>query len=212
MSKFNLESILNYITLIGARRVDNFHLNDNDKEIYKRLFLYFYQKDQFEKLHSSYSLKKGLLITGDIGVGKSLMMLIFRDLLEEKAPQNNFRIEKTFDISGEYSKCGYNTIEKHGDNCFRKQNGLINKRYPVIKCYDDLGTEDQLTGFYGNKTNVMEKILLKRYDLFIQFNMKTFITTNFSGSQIENFYGSRVRSRLKEMVNVINYPGIDRRK
>ncbi|WP_066633374.1 P-loop NTPase family protein [Labilibacter marinus] len=211
MSNYNLKSVYAYISLLGARRVDNFYLNDRDKEIYKRLFLYFYQNNQFEKLHPSYRLSKGLLVTGDIGVGKSLMMSIFRDLLQEKSPQTNFRMEKAFDIAGEYSQNGYAIIEKHGKNCFGKKNGILDKKQPIIKCYDDLGTEDRLTGFYANKTNVMEKILLTRYDQFIQFKMKTFITTNFTGEQIEEYYGARVRSRLREMVNVINYPGIDRR-
>lgn len=51
----------------------------------------------------------------------------------------------------------------------------------------------------------MAEILLSRYDLFISKKLKTHITTNLSATEIETHYGNRVRSRLREMVNLIAY-------
>jgi hypothetical protein len=60
----------------------------------------------------------------------------------------------------------------------------------------DIGAEQSLK-YYSNKCNIMEEILFSHYDLFISQEMLTHITTRLSGSEIENFYGSR--SRVREM-------------
>jgi len=58
----------------------------------------------------------------------------------------------------------------------------------------------------------MQVILMGRYDQFIENGMKTFITTNIYGDEIDKLYGYRVKSRMREMCNDIYYPGEDRRK
>jgi DNA replication protein DnaC len=51
----------------------------------------------------------------------------------------------------------------------------------------------------------MAEILLSRYDLFVNRKMLTHITTNLSSSEIEELYGERVRSRMREMFNLIAF-------
>jgi DNA replication protein DnaC len=60
----------------------------------------------------------------------------------------------------------------------------------------------------------MSEALLSRYDLFVSQNMTTHITTNLSASEIEDFYGNRLRSRMREMVNLVSFDKgtIDKRK
>jgi DNA replication protein DnaC len=88
----------------------------------------------------------------------------------------------------------------------------FNNLHPKIYCFDDLGAEQSLK-YYGNECNVMGEILLSRYDLFISQKMITHITTNLSAQEIENMYGSRVRSRLREAFNLIAFSSssIDKR-
>ncbi|SNB23898.1 conserved hypothetical protein [Flavobacterium psychrophilum] len=71
-------------------------------------------------------------------------------------------------------------------------------------CFDDLGTEKQIKHF-GNDCNVMAEILISRYEQFIENNSVTHITTNLSASELENYYGNRVRSRLRNMFNLIAF-------
>jgi DNA replication protein DnaC len=71
-------------------------------------------------------------------------------------------------------------------------------------CFDDLGTEDTEKAHYGNRTNVMEKIILNRYDHCR--NKLTHFTTNLTAEQIKETYGLRVTDRLREMVNVLDFP------
>ncbi len=51
----------------------------------------------------------------------------------------------------------------------------------------------------------MAEILLSRYDLFVRNGILTHITTNLSASELELLYGSRVRSRLREMFNLVAF-------
>ncbi|MFD2918101.1 hypothetical protein ACFS6H_00190 [Terrimonas rubra] len=54
----------------------------------------------------------------------------------------------------------------------------------------------------------MTEILLTRYDLFITRQLRTHITTNLSASELEQYYGNRLRSRLREMLNLVAFaPG-----
>jgi hypothetical protein len=52
----------------------------------------------------------------------------------------------------------------------------------------------------------MESIICQRYDMFVNFGIKTYFTTNITDSnELENMYGVRVRERLREMCNAWNY-------
>jgi DNA replication protein DnaC len=53
----------------------------------------------------------------------------------------------------------------------------------------------------------MAEILISRYEQFIENNTVTHITTNFSATELENAYGNRVRSRLRQMFNIIAFDG-----
>ena len=51
----------------------------------------------------------------------------------------------------------------------------------------------------------MAEILLSRYDLFITQKLITHLTTNLNSSEIEQIYGARVRSRMREMFNLVSF-------
>jgi hypothetical protein len=67
-----------------------------------------------------------------------------------------------------------------------------------------LGAEQQIKHF-GNDCNVMAEALISRYEQFVEKNSITHLTTNLSVSEIENAYGNRVRSRLREILNLIAF-------
>jgi DNA replication protein DnaC len=60
----------------------------------------------------------------------------------------------------------------------------------------------------------MGEVLLSRYDLFISKGILTHVTTNLSASEIEQTYGNRVRSRMREMFNLMAFDkaSMDKRK
>ncbi|MCU4165612.1 hypothetical protein [Carboxylicivirga caseinilyticus] len=68
------------IEATGKKKVASFHLNEIDIKVYRMVYAYLFHYYDFENYHPTYSLSKGLLITGNIGVGKSYMMQIFQEI------------------------------------------------------------------------------------------------------------------------------------
>ena len=139
-------------------------------------------------------LEKGILLTGPIGCGKTSLMNLMKYLT---ATEHKFIVKPSRDISFEFIQEGYEVIHRYSK-------GKLNQSEPRTYCFDDLGTENNLK-YFGNECNVMAEILLSRYDLFISKKLQTHITTNLSATEIETHYGNRVRSRLRQMVNLIAY-------
>ena len=92
---------------------------------------------------------------------------------------------------------GYEVITRYSRQSFLYH-------HPKTYCFDDLGTENSLK-YYGNDCNIMAGILLSRYDLFITQKLITHLTTNLNSSEIEQIYGPRVRSRMREMFNLVSF-------
>ncbi len=101
-------------------------------------------------------------------------------------------MKSTRQVSYEFIKEGYEIIDQYGKS-------------DKVFCFDDLGVESSLK-HYGNECNTMGEILLSRYDQFIQFGTITHVTTNLNSVELEKMYGVRVRSRLREMFNLITFP------
>ena len=51
----------------------------------------------------------------------------------------------------------------------------------------------------------MAEILISRYEQFVENKSVTHVTTNLSASEIEKLYGNRLRSRMRQMFNVIAF-------
>ena len=58
---------------------------------------------------------------------------------------------------------------------------------------------------YGKDCNVMGEILLSRYDLFLNKKIKTHATTNLNAAELEELYGIRVRSRMRQLFNLVAF-------
>ncbi|MDP4208427.1 MAG: ATPase [Bacteroidota bacterium] len=186
-----------YLSLLEAKGMElynpSFKVYPEDYEIIFKLLIYFL-KDEASTEKYNLSLRKGILLSGPVGCGKTSLM----NLVKLTLPQEQRYIVKSCrEVSFEFIQDGYTVIRKYSTHSF-------NKDIPKTYCFDDLGTENNLK-YYGNDCNVMAEILLSRYDLFVNRKMLTHITTNLSSSEIEELYGERVRSRMREMFNLIAF-------
>jgi energy-coupling factor transporter ATP-binding protein EcfA2 len=190
----NYSEVIAWIEKKGIELYGNkFKIIASDHYIINKLIAYFL-KDEQTCNELNIDLNKGILLTGPIGCGKTTLMNLMKHLAQ---PNNKFSVKPCRDISFEFIQDGYIIIHKYS----------IGKTYqfePRNYCFDDLGTENNLK-YFGNECNVIAEILLNRYDLFISKKLQTHITTNLSAIEIEKNYGNRVRSRLREMVNLIAY-------
>ena len=181
-----------------------FRLNDEDVTIIVQLICVVL-KDETVAKQFSLDLEKGILLTGPVGCGKTSLMNLLRHFLPLDL---RYRLRSCREISFEYSRDGHTVLHRYTKGSFSAK-----KFDPVIYCFDDLGLENE-TQHYGNSCSVMAEILLSRYDYYHSFGMLTHLTTNLNSTEIEKQYGLRVRSRLREMFNLIAFPAeaVDKRK
>ena len=196
---FNIKEKLEFLLNKGKTDYGNtFQFYQEDYELLFKLITYIQgDKQTAEKLNLN--LKKGILLTGPVGVGKTTIMKLMRYL---QTPHQRQLVIPCRDISFQFMKEGYETILHYSNRSYKEypEHGYI----PVTYCFDDLGIEQNLK-FYGNECNVMAEILLSRYDRFIKDGMLTHITTNLSATEIEEMYGNRVRSRMRQMFNLVSF-------
>lgn len=134
---------------------------------------------------------KGLLLTGPVGCGKTSLMKLFASLTPVA---KTFVLKPAREVTMEFSKDGYDVIHRYSRSV----------RAPKAICFDDIGLEPPMR-YFGDHINVIGEILLSRYDLFISKGIRTHATTNLNADELEARYGSRVRSRLREMFNLIAF-------
>lgn len=178
----------------GKKRYNsNFKIDPKDIPIIYKLLIYAIQ-DHKSALQLGIDLSKGIMLSGPIGCGKTSLMHLIKPFIH---PKNDYKIVTTRYISFEFAKSGYDVLTQYTHKTYN-QNRLAGY------CFDDLGTEQQIKHF-GNDCNVMAEILITRYEEFISNGSITHITTNLSASEIEKAYGNRVRSRLRQMFNLIAF-------
>ncbi len=184
----------------------HFQIIPQDYEPVHKLLTWFLQ-DETQAQQLGLNLHKGILLTGPIGFGKTSLMSLMRILVP---PPQRFGIKSCREITFDFIKDGFDTIQRYSSYAY---NNTTNPPLPHTHCFDDLGAESTLK-YYGNQCNVMGEILLSRYDHFINNHMITHATTNLSASELESYYGNRVRSRMREMFNLIAFDSAakDKRK
>lgn len=191
---YNYPEIITWIEKKGIELYGNhFKILETDYPIIYKLIAYFL-KDEPTCFQYNINLNKGILLSGPIGCGKTSIMNIMKYLTPT---EHKFYVKPCRDISFEFIQDGYLIIHKYSK-------GKLYEFEPKTICFDDLGIESNLK-YYGNECNVMAEIILSRYDVYIAKRIQTHITTNLSSSEIETQYGNRVRSRMRELFNLISY-------
>lgn len=194
LKNYSFSKCLNYLEYQGKITYgQSFHICEIDYEtIYKLLIYVIRDKKEANKLNLD--LRKGILLSGTIGCGKTSLMHLLKAFTY---PFYDYKIITCRDVAFSFAKNGYEAMTAY--------NQIQNKSTRLVSyCFDDLGAEQQIK-HYGNDCNVMAEILISRYEHFIINNSITHITTNLSASEIESFYGNRVRSRMREMFNLITF-------
>ncbi len=193
-SPFNYPQIWTFLQDKGTELYGKkFRLYPEDAEIITKLIAWF-TKDEEVAQKSNIDLDKGILLIGPVGCGKTSLMNICRFLLPA---EKRHSIKSCRDVSFEFAKDGHDIFHKYTRGSFHQ-----GQFEPKTYCFDDLGLESNMN-FYGNQCSVMAEVILSRYDLFHHFGMLTHITTNLNSSAIEERYGLRVRSRMRELFNMV---------
>lgn len=200
---YSYEEIINWLEIKGRELYwKGFKIHEIDYPVVYKLIAYFL-RDKLSCDQFGVNVDKGILLSGPVGCGKTALMNLMKLIAKT---EHKYFLKPCRDISFEFIQDGYQIIHKYS-------NGKLYHCDPKIICFDDLGIENNLK-YYGNECNVMAEIILSRYDIFINKRIPTHMTTNLSASEIETHYGLRVRSRLRELVNLISFDKntLDKRK
>ncbi|WP_207532967.1 hypothetical protein [Desertivirga arenae] len=169
-----------------------YKIDAKDYDTVYQILVYVYRDKEHAAKHGI-DLGKGLIVAGPVGCGKTSLMQL---LLHLDLAIKPYQMVSVRSISLQFADRGIPLIKEYGG---------LGQKQPSIFCFDELGGEPT-TRFYGIKANVMREILLLRYELFMQKRVPTYVTTNLSPAEIESTYGTPLRSRLREMFNLVAFP------
>jgi len=155
--------------------------------------------------------KKGVLVIGQVGSGKSAMMKVYQRMFKDT--ERRFKLVKAYELK---------------DMSEEMTTGQIKEIYGSdLKCdlyIDDIGI-NQDAKRYGNTVNIISEIIVDRYELFINAGYRTHFSSNviaeYKGDindpkskmpTLRSLYGGRVLDRIKEMCDIIVFKGTSLRK
>lgn len=164
-------------------------INEHNKKLITAV-CYFLSEDPRLESDLGLSLNKGLLIRGNAGLGKTHVVKCAAE--NELSP---VLILSMVEIADDIKQDGEYEIK------------MGNRKVIYL---DDVGTEEATINHYGTKINYFKNFIEMVYLRNKLFN-KLIISTNNSFSEIEERYGFRVRSRVKDMFNIIDVTGKDMR-
>ncbi|TMU50757.1 ATPase [Flagellimonas algicola] len=184
---YDFEKMVVYLDAKGKLMFGKkFKIYREDKEIIYKLCLYFIG-DRTRCAQYGIDIDKGLLLSGPIGCGKTSLMKLMKHLVPHQRP---YEVIPCRNIVFSFNHIGYKTIEEYGNSQFF--------------CFDDLGVEP-IGRHFGKDCNVLGEVLLSRYDLFLSHKLKTHTTTNLNAQELEDRYGNRVRSRMRQLFNLLAF-------
>lgn len=179
-------------------------VDNNNKEAVADLCLYFANDPHFET--NGRSLKKGILLSGNIGCGKTYLLKLF-----------SINQRKNFVINPVHTLC--DLAEEIGSPIYYEySNPQFNmpiktetfRQNEWGRLFDDLGSENKDKNKYEERARAMREIISIIYEKNIPYHW-FHVTTNLTLAQIKLVYGERVSSRMKDMFNFIELKGGDRR-
>ena len=184
---YDFDKMLIYLEAKGKLMFgERFRIYKEDRGILLKLCNYII-KDYDSCKKDGIDPNKGLLLSGPVGCGKTSLMRLLKFLVPYQKP---YSVIPSRNIVFGFNHIGFNVIEDYGNGQYF--------------CFDDLGVEP--TGrHYGKDCNVMGEILLSRYELFVNRQIKTHCTTNLNARELEERYGKRVRSRMRQMFNLVAF-------
>lgn len=180
--------LLDEISEVLNKRGSNLILNERNKRVIGQIALWYSCDPRFKG-----SLEKGLMIRGNVGTGKSVIVEALCNLILERENIKPYFIHVS-ELQDLYIRNDFEEIDK-----------VKNRRYAII---DDVGVEAVEAKSYGNVKEPFNDVFDYRY----RNDKLTIITTNLTPSEIEETYGTRIIDRFRECMNDLILDGESFRK
>lgn len=199
--------IANNVVLAHQRR--KFVVDDNNRDILRFLLYYFNGCQKAEEVfpNRGYKLHKHIMLMGEVGTGKTLLMQIFSEYLHyTNNPRAFYNLSVTqmvnyYTLHNNLDRYTYYEEENRGFQCT-----------PVNICLNDIGT-DSIT-FFGMDTKLLtNQFLHARNEIWVHYHKYAHVTTNLTMEQLKEEYKDgfgRLVDRFKTY-NIVPVGGKSRR-
>ena len=183
----------------AATMIDRVALPDETKPIIAWLCQYFSEDPEFEKQKPDWlltdrpSLKKGIMLIGPNGVGKTLTLEVFHRMAQFGLLKRYFGMTDGRQVASDIARNGFEAISRYTS---------------ADKLFNELGSELPAK-YYGNSIDAMYEVIFEREKLFNTKLQKTHITTNMNAEQLADRYDTAIFSRLRGMCNIIEFGAIE---
>ena len=140
-------------------------------------------------------LRRGVALCGPTGSGKSVRLRILSRSLGVRMVHAVGLLDRLSRLeAGSQDWCA--AIGTGG------WNDITNPRWRDL-AIDDLGSEPESVSSWGNRRDVMERVLIERHMAFEEHGALTHFSTNLTWAQLADRYGSRAASRLQQMCALV---------
>lgn len=214
----------------GKKLVPGFIVDENNCSAIDAFVMWLRRDEAFLKLSPGYSFRKGLLLRGPIGSGKTLLFKSFIATIEELKffayhIQDRQSYENDDALALEY---GWNNSRGNKPRIIVLSSNAIAEAYaidgfdillndqelktgvkvllPPTLFVDDIGSEP-IYAHYGSPANIIGEIIIRRYERA----GITHGTSNLSTDELKQVYGPRVFDRMRAMFNDLIIKGESRR-
>ena len=196
------------------REFSRFIVDEHNQKVLRFLTYYFNNCPLAEKVFEdeNYKIHKNILLIGEPGTGKTMLMQIFSDYLRATNNDNQFsnismtQLMNYQKVFGHIDKYTYN--ETHGKSNQETYDGAA----PFNVCLNDLGLATENQKSFGTQlTQVTDEFLFARYEIYQQYGKRYHITSNLTVKQLKQRFEERLVDRFKAF-NVIELHGGSRRK
>jgi hypothetical protein len=199
--------IANNIVLAPQRR--SLVIDEDNRHVFRFLLYYFNDCPLAETVfpEKRYKLHKNLMLRGDVGTGKTMLMQIFSEYLRRTENPNYFHNMSVTQMVNYYSL--HNNLDKY---TFNEEDSRGFTSRPVNICLNDIGINTR--PFYNVDTKKLtEEFLHARNEIWTQYGLYGHVTTNLSIAQMQKEFADghgRLTDRFKTY-NVIELTGRSRR-
>lgn len=195
------------------REFSDFVVDEHNSKVLRFLAYYFNNCILAESVfpNESYKLHKNILLVGEPGTGKTMIMQIFSDYLRATGNENCFRnismtqLMNYHKVYGHIDKYTYNELK--GASTREAYDGVA----PFGVCLNDLGLATEKQKSFGTLlTQITDEFLFARYEIYQQYGKRYHITSNLTVRELKERFEARLIDRFKSF-NVIELHGGSRR-
>lgn len=192
------------------REFSSFHVDDHNQKVLQFLLYYFNGCELAEQVfpNENYKVWKNILLIGEPGTGKTMLMQIFSDYLKATDNENYFRNISMTQLMNYYKINGH--IDRYTYNELADPKSYDGSPFNV--CLNDIGLATEKQKSFGTQMEtIIDEFLFARYEIYQQCNKRYHFTSNMTVKEFKSRFEVRLADRFKSF-NVIELRGGSRRK